>query len=93
MTSNIFVILTCTVKKVCRATRYICETRDQLKTLRRSNVGSAARSSELWPQISRKGYKIESSSQQKANIKLHVVFRNTITTLTYGVSERSKVMT
>ena len=42
---------------------------------------------------SRKWDKIESSSQQMANTKLNVVFRNTISTLTYGVSERSKVMT
>ena len=75
-----------------RATRQFYYNRHQLRTLtlRRTNVGYAARSSELWPQISRKGYKIESSSQQKANIKLHVVCRNTLSILTYGVSREVK---
>ena len=81
--------------RMTRATRYQRETWDQLRTLtlKRSNVRSSAMSSELWPQISRKGYKIERWSQQRANIKLHVVYRNTLLILTYSVSERSKVMT
>ena len=81
--------------RMTRATRYWRKTWDQLSslTLKRSNVGSSAMSSELWPQISRKGYKIERWSQLRANIKLHVVYRNTLSILTYSVSERSKVVT
>ena len=77
-----------------RATWQSCSTRNQMRTLtlRRSNVVFASTSSEFWPRISRKGYEIESLSQQMANIKLHVVCQNMLSILIYDISERSKVM-